>query len=304
MRAMFRWVVAMLMVLCGGWAQAQTCTVSGASVASVTVTDLFSYQNWDVQGSVVFSCNRPSGNPRFPATFSITTSGVNGAASRNAASGGNTLAYSLFTNYSACNTAWSGTTALSLANALTANGDTTLTNLSVPFCMRVTTSAATDTKRPLTYTLTETITIKSCATCTTPNNVWTSSGVLTLNATIDPICKFPALGSTALAMSYTSFQAGQASNSTTMNVRCTNSTGYSVSLDATSGTIPTIGLNYTIGLGNPGSSPGVQLIGSQSGTGSNQPYSVYGTVPGGQSGTCATPAGCTQSDSRTVTIGY
>jgi spore coat protein U-like protein len=90
---------------------------------------------------------------------------------------------------------------------------------------------------------------------------------------------------------YTSFQPGAASAATSFGVTCTTSLPYTMSLDATSGTL--LGLAYSLSLS--------QTAGS--GTGTAQTYAINGTMAGGQAGTCAT-ASCSASDVRTLTISY
>ncbi len=95
-----------------------------------------------------------------------------------------------------------------------------------------------------------------------------------------------------VSFTYAAFQAGPASASTTYGVRCTTALPYSMSLDATSGTL--IGLNYTLSLA-PGS--------AGTGTGATQTYTINGSIAGGQAGTCATGA-CTGSQTRTLMLSW
>lgn len=287
-----RWAFLLAVLVAPVWSHAQSCTpISG--FATVVVTDLFSGNNYDVQGSVTFSCTRPKGNTRFPSIFWVGASGANG--SRTLSSGARTLAYQLYTDYSGCATPWSGTTGLEAANSLTGNTDTAASNLSVPFCMRIATSGQ-NTARPLTFTGSETLTIKS------DDNLgfqW-GMGTLSLTGTVNALCKFPTAGNIDLSMSYTSFQATAANTSVPFDVQCTNSTSFSLALDATSGTVPTLNLSYQLGLG----AIGTQSILSQAGTGIAQSYSVLGRLPANQSGTCANPAGCSNSATNTLTVSY
>lgn len=88
---------------------------------------------------------------------------------------------------------------------------------------------------------------------------------------------------------YTSFQVAAAAASTSYGVRCTTGLPYSMSLDATSGTL--LGLTYTLTL-----SPA-----AGTGNGATQTYAINGTIAGGQSGTCAS-AICNASQTRTLTL--
>lgn len=92
--------------------------------------------------------------------------------------------------------------------------------------------------------------------------------------------------------SYTSFQVAAANASATYGVR-TTALPYTMSLDATSGTL--LGLSYTLSIA-PSSSSGT-------GTGATQTYTINGTMAGGQGGTCATAA-CSASQTRTLTLSW
>jgi len=101
-------------------------------------------------------------------------------------------------------------------------------------------------------------------------------------------------GPTDVAFTYTSFQVG-ASTATggAFGVRCTNTLPYTMSLDATSGTV--IGLAYTLGL-SASSGTGAGLTGAS--------YSVTGNMAAGQSGDCATTALCSGTQARVLTVSY
>ena len=266
---------------------AQTCTVSGS--ASVDVPDILSGSSYDIQGSVTFSCTRPKGNPRFPSTFWI---GVSGNGTRTMDNGSNSLVYTLTTDYSSCSTTWQNPTGLTLANSLTANNDRNLTNLTVPFCIRVAT-ATQPTAKPLVYTDALTLRVRS----TNSSGTQWGTGTLSLSADVDPLCRFSSAAN-PITMAYTSFQAGAASGSSSFQLQCTNSTPYSVALDAVTATV--MGLNMTAGIGTLGT----QNVSGQVGTGLAQSYTVVTNIAGGQSGTCASGAGCSASGDRTVTVSY
>jgi len=289
-RTLLKLVCAAVLAAAASAGHAQSCSpVSGSG--AVTVTNLFSGTNYDAQGSVTFSCSRPPGNPKFPSTFWIGTSKNNNNA-RTATNGANSVLYRLFRNFAGCSQAWGGNNGITLANALTGNGDRTLTSLVVPFCLRFQSSTQT-TKRALSYNATETITVRS--TNRTGYN-W-GTGVLSINVTIDPRCVFTLLAGT-LTMSYTSFQAGAATGSRPFSVRCTNGTGYELDLDAVNGTL--LGLDYAVGL----NTVGTQGLDNLSGTGNAQSYTFRGSIAPSQAGTCANAAGCTGTDPRTITVAY
>lgn len=93
-------------------------------------------------------------------------------------------------------------------------------------------------------------------------------------------------------LTYSSFQGSAATASTTYGVRCTTLLPYTMSLDATSGTL--LGLTYTLGI-----SPST----SGTGTGATQTYTINGSIAAGQSGICAS-ASCNASQTRTLTLSW
>jgi spore coat protein U-like protein len=94
-----------------------------------------------------------------------------------------------------------------------------------------------------------------------------------------------------VAFTYTSFQAGAAAASSAYGIRCTTALPYTMALDATSGSL--LGLTYNLALSNAASV----------GTGLTQNFSINGTIPGGQAGTCASAA-CSGSQTRTLTLSW
>lgn len=94
-----------------------------------------------------------------------------------------------------------------------------------------------------------------------------------------------------MSFAYTSFQATSASASSSFSVRCTTGLNYTMSLDASAGNL--IGLSYALSLSRS----------SGTGNGAAQSYAVNGSMPAGQSGTCAA-ASCTASRVHTLTVSY
>jgi spore coat protein U-like protein len=112
---------------------------------------------------------------------------------------------------------------------------------------------------------------------------------VTVNLT--SVCAITA-GPADVAFTYTSFQGSAAvATGGGFSVRCTNTLPYTLSLDATSGTVS--GLNYTLALS----------AASGAGTGAAQSYTVNGGMVANQSGDCAA-ATCAGSAVRTLTITY
>ena len=120
----------------------------------------------------------------------------------------------------------------------------------------------------------------------------TATSNFNVTATLQSACEFTAV-TTAVAFTYTSFQAGPATAAGgAVSLRCTNTLPYTLSLDAAAGTV--VGLNYTLSLSAAGGT----------GNGVAQAYSVNGSMVAGQSGTCATTATCSGSQARILTVTY
>lgn len=258
---------------------AQTCAISSASLTAPTY-DPFGAQ-LQVQGSVSFSCTRPPGNPRFPTTFLVGASGTN---PRSMSNGTDTLGYSLLTGYAPCGGNWDGSTALQVANTApnpTDNGTRTTPTMTATFCLQI--PAGQTGSSPGTYTATPVLTITD-----SNGHNWLTGGVLNLIAPVAQGCAIVNSPS-ALTINYTAFGPAQSGNSL-FRLRCTNRTPYSLSLDATSGTM--LGLPYTLSL-------------PAGGTGSGQPQTITitGTIPAGQAGACA-GATCSQTQTRQLTVTY
>lgn len=122
-------------------------------------------------------------------------------------------------------------------------------------------------------------------------NAGTATGNFNVTVNLTSKCEISA-GPTDVAFTYTSFQPGAAtSTGGAYTVRCTNTLPYTMSLDATSGTV--VGLNYTLALS----------AGSGTGNGAGQAYAINGSMVSGQAGTC-TLGSCSGTDARVLTITY
>jgi spore coat protein U-like protein len=149
------------------------------------------------------------------------------------------------------------------------------------FCFQV--PASQSTAVPGTYVATPTLTITDSA-----NVIWLNGGVLTLTTPVSASCSIVS-SPTPLVINYTAFGAQQTGTSD-FQVRCTNSTPYTLSLDATSGTI--VGLPYTLSVPSSGT-----------GTGLAQTVTITGTIAAGLAGTCS-GATCSATQVRTLTLSY
>ncbi len=124
-------------------------------------------------------------------------------------------------------------------------------------------------------------------------NAATTTANFNVTANLTSKCEVTT-GPTDVAFTYTSFQTGAATaTGGAFSVRCTNTLPYTMSLDATSGTV--IGLAYTLSLSAAGGT-GAGLTAAS--------YTVNGGMVANQSGDCATTAVCTGTSARVLTVTY
>ena len=259
---------------------AVTCNVT---VTAITVVyDPTSATQNVTTGSYTISCTRASGDPN---TFAWQLGVDNGLAPRGG--GGNRVTLGKATyNYDTYRT--------SPYSAGTLWGDTATTRFTGTLNFGASLTASTTGSFDIvmaggqkpqpagTYTDTVTATLRDgagVAINTTTFNV-TVLTISTCQLSVPP---------GDVSMTYTSFQAGAASGSSSFGVRCTTGVPYTMALDATSGTV--LGLTYTLALS----------ASSGSGIGETQTYNINGSIAANQGGTCGTGV-CTGSQSRTLTI--
>jgi hypothetical protein len=281
---MKHWNICLLglwLLLIGPGAQAAaTCSLSGTT--STPVYDPFSTSNNDSTQTVTVTCSAGPGDPKFPASFAITVTGTNG--SRTLANGGDTVNFELHTT--ACAAPWQGGTAISVANINTGGGNRNF-SISQNFCFRLPLGQNTTKAKPTPYTGTATLIMNWTDTGGTLHN---DIGTLSMSATVSPACNITTAPGD-LTINYTAFSPTASTGSSNFALRCTNTTPYTLALDATSGAVS--GIGYTLALSAPGGG----------GTGTVQTYNINGTAAAGQPGTCAV-GNCTASQARTLTIGY
>ncbi|MDT3705949.1 MAG: spore coat protein U domain-containing protein [Thiobacillus sp.] len=131
----------------------------------------------------------------------------------------------------------------------------------------------------------------------------TATGNFDVNLTLTSKCEINGAAAptgaviTNLDLIYTSFQTTDATATTNLNVRCTDGLSYSLGLDNTTVTDDALKLQYTLALSST----------SGAGNGTDQPFTVTGTIAKNQAGTC-TSAFCTNSAAtnkqRTLTVTY
>lgn len=288
------WALLLCTVAGGAWAQ--SCTITSASPLNSALNyDPFNTGFNDTQGAFSITCTRPKGGAnRFPGTFYVgATNGSNYAGgTRRMAFGANYLSYGLFMNFPNCTTAW-GASSLAevyqLSNTGTGpNNTTTVPNPlanNTTFCLRI--SGGATTAPPGIYT--DTVQI---AVAESPTEIWGQLAVQ-VRTTISPACYFNP-GTPLISLSYTSFQTDSSSGTTSFQLKCTNTTTYTVGFDTPTGTV--LGLNYGVSVA-PASGTGTGVMQVPPG------HTVTATIPGGQAGACSGPS-CNATSSRSVVVSY
>lgn len=124
----------------------------------------------------------------------------------------------------------------------------------------------------------------------------TATGTFDVTINLTSACQITS--APTAAFTYTSFQPGPATFSSSFNVKCTNTLPItSVTLDSLSVTDDATNLAYTLALGTV---PGA-------GTGVDQSIAITGSMAASQAGTCATATctnGAATNKQRTLTITY
>jgi spore coat protein U-like protein len=259
-----------------GWAHAAiTCSVSSSGFATAYVPASPSANI--TQTFFTVTCTRGLASDAASVTWNAFANNGNNASgnSNRAAFGTNRIQYDVYRD-AACSSQWTGLTSITGTITFTSTG-TLSQQGSYWGCVPASQSVAAGT-----YTDNVTITLLYAGFTFTS----TSAAVQIVTPASCSLTTTPG----ALVLNYVSFGA-TANGSTTFKVSCTNFLPYTLSLDATSGTV--LGLNYTLGLS----------AASGTGTGSAQTYTITGVIAGGQSGNCAAGS-CSASQARTLTIGY
>ena len=282
-----RLLAALALCLPAAWAQAYNCQVTSPGITTDFDPNLGSTP-WPVQTYFTVACWRQAGDTD-PVTVSYGVEANNGQHSysgwNHARLGGNDVSYDTYDD-SGCTTKLSGNNASRLPTpqpgTMTLNGNVT-TTVTTSFwgCVPIagnggaTSGVHTDT---VTLSLFQAFTNTRLDTGTFP---------VTINVTAS--CRISTAPGNII-FNYTSFGAA-ANASTTFGATCTSALPYTMTLDATSGTL--LGMNYSLALS----------AASATGTGVQQTYTISGSMAGGQAGTCATSA-CTATQSHTLTISY
>lgn len=284
-RSMLHWVASAAIALVAAMHSPAALAVISCSISSpgvaVSYNPLASTDN-DTTSTVTISCTRAASDPTSTTWQLAVDTGLNPQATRSAAtlSGGSTfIKYDLY-------------------RLGPGSGEWDTTKL---FSGTLTFGTSLSASVTLTYYN------RIFAKQNVPNGVYLDTHVMTLylggSSVPAATASFPVtinVGSQCAISSapgtvqfnYTSFQAAAAVASTSFAVTCTSGISYTMSLDATTGTV--LGLNYSLSI-----SP----TGVRSGTGVAQSATINGTIAGGQAGTCA-QAQCSASQARVLTITY
>jgi len=235
------------------------------------------------QSSVTVTCQRNAGGD--PTTLDYTVAvnnGSNRSGAQDRARLGATANYINYENYrdSTCASLWGSITSQRIAGTMTLSGFTpTTATTSFWGCV-----PASQLGKPAgTYTDAVSITLRR-------GNTTLDTGTFPVSIYTPAVCNITTAPGT-VAFTYAAFQVSAALASTTFGVTCSNLLPYTMALDATVGVVS--GLQYSLGLSASGST----------GTGVGQTFSINGTMPADQAGTCAT-GGCSGTDTRTLTITY
>lgn len=258
-----------------------TCTISspGWSSAYVPANPATNI----TQSSFTVTCQRNAGGDPTSVNYTVAVdNGINNAGAQNRARLGATANRINYENYrdSTCTSLWASVAASRIAGTISGLAGFIPQSQIVSYwgCVpgsQIGLAAGT-------YTDTVTMTLRYGGA----TNPTATFPVSIINPSSCNISTAPG----TVAFTYTAF--GPVSNaSTTFGVNCTNTLPYTMALDATVGVVA--GLQYTVALSAAGGT----------GTGVQQMYSVNGTMPAGQAGTCV-GVSCVASQTRTLTITY
>ena len=289
-----------LLITPGEAAAAVACSVSSSGV-SVAYFDTGSSVPTRVTGSATVNCTR-SDLARDPAILHVAlgaaSANTNSAMSRARLVGGttqDTLDHWLHTD-AAESLVWSekgGSSSTRLTATLNFGTGATASQ-TIPYYARVPQTSAQS--RPLVkglYQDTQTLTLYQSTTSTADaakSNQATVTTTFPVQVSVPENCVLSSPPGN-LAFTYTSFQTSAAAASTSFAVTCVSNTPYTLSLDATTGTLA--GLTYSLALSAT----------SRTGTGLPQSATLSGTIAAGQSGICSGTS-CTASAVRTLTVTY
>ena len=134
-------------------------------------------------------------------------------------------------------------------------------------------------------------------------NAATATGNFNVAVSLQSACLIGTIP--AIPISYTSFQSAAVDANVSFTVKCTNTQGYSLSINA--GTGAASGITYLLSLGTAaatGITAASLSLASQTGSGANQSFVISATAAGGQGGTTASSTPVAVNDARVLTVSY
>ena len=262
-----------------------SCSLGALSPYSVVYNTSASTPNRG-SGSITINCSKPTGGNTDTVYYELGIDlGLQASGTQRQLSNGSyRLAYGVYSD-AAYSQTWLDTSSR-YKGSITSSSSTSVT---VPFYLSM---AALQAVGSGSYA--DLLTVKfyqgatAVAASTDPSP---TSQILNVSASVAAQCVLSSPPGN-LNFAYTSFQTSAASASTGFAVTCNLGTSYTMSLDASSGTL--LGLNYQLSI-----SPSGTITGS----GNPQAAQVVGTVAAGQSGTCASSS-CSASAARVLTVSY
>ena len=134
-------------------------------------------------------------------------------------------------------------------------------------------------------------------------NAATATGNFNVAVSLQSACLIGTIP--AIPISYTSFQAAAVDANVSFTVKCTNTQGYALSLNA--GTGAASGINYLLSIGTAattGITAANLSLAAQTGTGSNQSFVISATAAASQGGSTASSTPVAVNDARILTVTY
>lgn len=279
-------VMPLVVVLCGLFlplqaARAVTCATFSSPGWSVAYDPTVALAT-TTTSTVAVTCTRQTGDSKNTTLTVSANSGLQPAGAINQAKLATNvlIQYNNYTNAAYTLTWGTGGSTLSLPLAF-AGGPGSTASATATYYARIPAGQTAATAGI--YTDTVTMTLMNGATAV-------ATATFPVTVTVSPKCAVTTPPG-VLTLAYTSFQNTAATGSTSFAATCTNALPYSLSLDATSGTL--LGLTYSLAV------PAGTFIG----TGLAQSYAISGSIAAGQVGTCAA-ATCSGTATHSVIITY
>jgi spore coat protein U-like protein len=264
------------------------------------ITSYFTTATTNTTGtaSVTINCTRAATDPATQTYALEDTSDLYGTGSTfKASSGAATISFNEYQD-AAFTTLW-GTKTKSIQGTINF-GTGTVASVNIPFYYSITALQAVAAGN---YTDTVTMTLMDGTTGHANTLATNTHSILII---IDPTCTLNTAPGN-LSFNYTSFQASNATASTSFTLTCTNLLPFTAGLDVYSATDTTTNVAYTLNVGQSILPSGaIYTAGaalSATGSGLAQTISIDGSIAAGQAGTCATGT-CSGSTTRTLTITY